>query len=100
MVEHVVAAPVHHSSLHDRVVETAVSHDLLRGPLRFVVWRTAIRTRSQKTHQRDTAHPGTFRRLDDVPRSVDVDALEGLAANLAIDPRAVGDGVATFESGS
>src|ERR1700721_494443 len=100
MVEHVVAASVDHAGLYDRVVEARVADDLFGGRLRLVIRRAAIRTRAQKTHQRNPAHTGAFRRFHHIARSFDVNFRVGLFAEFAIDAGAVGDGITSGEGGS
>src|ERR1041385_3541894 len=95
MAQQVIAATVDHARLQHRVIESGVAHDLFSRPLRFVIWRTAVRPRAQKTRQYDLLNAGTFGGLDNILCSLNVDAFVSLIAKLAIDARTMCDYAAT-----
>jgi hypothetical protein len=97
VIEHVVAASVNHAGFENRIVEPRIAHHFFRGPFRLVVPRAAFRARTQKTEQRELPDAGSARGLDNVARSVDVDALVRLGANFAVDSRAMRYGSASRE---
>src|SRR5579863_1772852 len=56
-----------------------------------------MRSRTQKTHQRNAPDAGTLRGFHHVTRSLDMDLLIRLTADLAVDARAMSHGLATCE---
>src|SRR5258705_5020299 len=97
MVEHVIATAVDNSRFNDRVIKSGVAHHLLSRPLRLVIWRTAVCTSAQKTHEHDFLHPCGMSRRDNILRSFDVHPVKSLLANLTINSRAMSDGIAAGE---
>src|SRR5689334_7060047 len=97
MIEHVVAATVHDAGFDDRVIQTRLAHDLFRRPLRLVIHRTTVRSRTQKTHKYDLLDTRAPRSFDDVARGCDVNTRESLLAECAVDARAVRHCVTTTE---
>src|ERR1700680_3090629 len=70
-------------------------HQFFCRPFRLVIRRSTPRTSSEKTKQEETADASDARRLKHVRSTLDVDALVGLRANLAVDARAVSDRAAS-----
>jgi hypothetical protein len=95
MVEHVVASAVDDARLEYGVIETRGADDFLRRPFRLVIGRVTVGPCAQEAQKEDFLHACRLRSRDDVARSLDVNALIGLEANLAVDTGAVGDGSAT-----
>src|SRR5262245_45694997 len=91
VIEHVIAETVNHPGLDDCVVESGVAHDLFRFPLRLVIRRTAVCSRTQETNQHDLLNTSGFSRIDNVAGSFDVYALIGLISNLTIDAGTMSD---------
>src|SRR5207245_4279802 len=97
VIEQMIAPAIDDAGFEDGVVQAGVAYDLFGQPLRFVIARSAVRPRAQEAHQRDFPDAGAAGRVDDRLRALDVDPPVGLPAYLAIDPGAVGYGVAAFE---
>ncbi len=93
VVDEVVPVPVDHPGLEHGVVEARGADELLRRPLRLVVRRAGARTGAQEAQQDDALHPGPPGGLEHGCGAVDVHALEGLVADLAVDARAVRHGL-------
>src|SRR6185436_9636152 len=97
MIKHVIAETVDHAGFDDCVVESGVAHDLFRFPLRLVIRRTTICSRTQETNQHDLLNTRGFRSFDNVACAIDVNPLVSLTAKLTIDTRTVSNNLAVSE---
>src|SRR5919197_77000 len=95
VIQHVVTAPEHHAWLEDRPLEPGCSNDFLGGPFGLVVRRSAVRSSTEKAHERQTASRDSPGCAHNVCRACYMNRLVGLRSSLAIDTRAMGDRVAT-----
>ena len=75
MVEHVVATTINHGGFEDSVVDAGLAHSFFGAKLRFVIGRAAVRTSAEEAEQEKSPDTCTARRLDDVTRALDMDAL-------------------------
>src|SRR5262245_47055426 len=95
MVQHVIALAIDDAALEHRVVQSRFPNDLFRSPFRFVISRATARSRPQKADQGNLSRARLSRRFDHIARAINVDALIRLPAELAVDPGAMRDRIAT-----
>src|SRR5207245_11008832 len=60
-----------------------------------MVWRATVWPRPQEAHERDLSHTRATRGLDEIASALNMHSLKCLAANFAIDSRAVRHGIAS-----
>src|SRR5215510_7834671 len=96
-----VAVAVDDRRPEDRPREAARANGFFGSPLGLVITRPCARPRPERTHVDEAPHTGLDRRVQDVDRALDVDALERgvLSGMLANDPDEMDDGVAAGDVG-
>src|SRR5215813_2976452 len=96
-----VAVAVDDRRPEDRPREAARANGFFGSPLGLVIARPCARPRPERTHVDEAPHTGLDRRVQDVDRALDVDALERgvLSGMLANDPDEMDDGVAAGDVG-
>src|SRR6266498_3963113 len=92
-----IAPSVNYTSSDNCEIKSRVPHNFFSRPFRFMIWRTTVWTRTQKTHEHNLFDIRSSRSRYDILCAFDVHSAIGLRLRLPIDAGAVRHCITTSE---